>query len=74
MQSYQICSAESPTCANSIATSSFSTDDHSLDNYIKLKAIAGAIQSLTQNLQYGALRITKNLRKIADITSSNWAD
>ena len=39
MQSYTICEPESPSCANSIDRTSYSTDDHSLDNYIKLKAI-----------------------------------
>ncbi len=39
MQTYTICTPESMSCANSIGTTSYSTDDHSLDNYIKLKAI-----------------------------------
>lgn len=42
MQSYQICSPESPSCANSIGTTNYSTDDHSLDNYIKLKTFTEA--------------------------------
>jgi len=37
MQSYQVCQPESSTCANSISTTSYSIDDHSLDNYLKLK-------------------------------------
>lgn len=39
MQTYTICEPESPSCANSIDRANYSTDDHSLDNYIKLKAI-----------------------------------
>jgi hypothetical protein len=38
MQTYALCDAESPSCANSIGTTNFSTDDHNMDHYIKLKA------------------------------------
>lgn len=48
MQTYQICSAESDSCANSISTTSFSTDDHSLDNYLKLKAITENISLINK--------------------------
>lgn len=72
MQSYQICSAESPSCANSIATSNFSTDDHSLDNYIKLKVTSDAKAAFLERLEK-----SKNLRNIEgerENQESNWAD
>ena len=40
MQTYQICSAENPSCSNSIGATNLSTDDHSLSNYLKLKAVS----------------------------------
>lgn len=70
MQSYQICSAESPLCANSIATNNFSTDDHSLDNYIKLKVTSDAKAAFLERLEK-----SKNLRNIeGESQESNWAD
>ncbi len=37
MQSYSTCTAESINCANSIGTTGYSTGDHDISNYIKLK-------------------------------------
>lgn len=39
MQTYKTCSAESPDCANSVSVVGYSIGDHSMDNYIKLKAL-----------------------------------
>ena len=39
MQTYSTCVAESSACANSIGTTSYSTDDHNMDQYLKLKAV-----------------------------------
>lgn len=63
MQTYQICAAEAATCANSVGTTNFSTDDHSLDNYLKLKSFLANL-SLIERLEEGALAfISNNLRK-----------
>ena len=43
MTSYTICEPESPSCANSIGTTNYSTDDHNLDNYLKLRAAQSSI-------------------------------
>lgn len=37
MQTYANCVSEDPNCANSVSTLNFSTDDHSLDNYKRMK-------------------------------------
>ncbi len=71
MQSYQLCDAESGSCANSVGTTNFSTDDHSLDNYLKLKSVSA---SLLSQLQEGAyIFINNNLRK-TETDSQEWAD
>lgn len=51
MISYQLCSAESPSCSNSIGTTNYSTDDHSLDNYLKLHAVQSAMESFIKSLE-----------------------
>lgn len=40
MTSYQLCDAEAAGCANSIGSTNYSTDDHNLDNYLKLKTVS----------------------------------
>ena len=66
MQTFQICEAEAATCANSVGTTNFSTDDHSLDNYLKLKAFLANL-SLFERLEEGAKAfISNNLRKKED--------
>ena len=37
MQSYSLCKSEDQNCANSINTLSYSTDDHSINNYEELR-------------------------------------
>lgn len=65
MQSYVICTAESPNCANSIPTTSFSTDDHSLDNYLKLKVSLFNIPSVYEvPLKKGLRSEEKGLKNV----------
>ena len=72
MISYQLCDPESASCANSIGTTNFSTDDHSLDNYLKLRAIQSKITTFVKSLEESALNLTANLRKMTE--SREWAD
>ena len=51
MQSFKICPPESPSCANSLGVTSYSTDDHSLSNYLKMKT---NIEGFTIDEQYEA--------------------
>ena len=39
MQAYSSCVSEDPKCANSVSPTQWSTDDHSLDNYLKMKTV-----------------------------------
>lgn len=39
MQTYQLCDAEAATCANSVGTTNYSTGDHDMANYLKLKSL-----------------------------------
>jgi hypothetical protein len=72
MTSYQFCDAESATCANSIGTTNFSTDDHNLDNYLKLRAIQSKLTSFVKALEEATLSLTENLRKTG--SQREWAD
>jgi hypothetical protein len=72
MISYQLCDPEAATCANSIGTTNYSTDDHNLDNYLKLHAVQGKIISFVKALEEGALSLTENLRKVG--SGRDWAD
>lgn len=62
MTSYQLCDPESPTCANSVGNTSYSTDDHNLDNYLKLHAIQSKMASFLKGLEESALNLNANLR------------
>ena len=72
MISWQLCDPESLSCANSIGTSNYSTDDHNLDNYLKLNGIQSKIIAFVKSLEESALNLTANLRKMTD--SREWAD
>ncbi len=72
MISWQLCDPESLSCANSIGTSNYSTDDHNLDNYLKLNGIQSKIITFVKSLEESALNLTENLRKMTD--SREWAD
>lgn len=64
MTSYQICDAESSSCANSIGTPNYSTDDHNLDNYLKLRALNSIFAPVLETVSEGAFKlIEKNLRR-----------
>lgn len=74
MQSYQICDPESASCANSVGTTNYSTDDHSLDNYIKLKVVNSILTPVIETISEGAFNlINKNLRG-KQAKEQNWAD
>ena len=74
MTSYQLCDPESMSCANSIGTTNYSTDDHNLDNYLKLKALENQISSLLKTIEGGAFKlISQNLRN-NKVESREWAD
>lgn len=74
MISYQMCEPESSTCANSLGTTNYSIDDHSLDNYIKLRAAEYSIFAFLRNIEENAIQLmTKNLRG-EESESRIWAD
>ncbi len=50
MTSYKICDPESMSCANSIGTTNYSTDDHNLDNYLKLRALNGIFAPVIETI------------------------
>ena len=62
------------SCANSIGTTNYSTDDHNLDNYLKLKALENQLSSLLKTIEEGAFKlISQNLRN-NKVESREWAN
>ena len=51
MQSYSICKSEDPKCADSVSATSLNTDDHSLENYLKLKVGMSKDEFFSPNLK-----------------------